>query len=137
MPGDTSGEIDYADMRLPGDTDAVAEMLFATALNEALFLRSMPTALDAADEGLITDAKDAVAKEVVVKDAIDAVAPEAGQAVVHGCGGGLSGVAANSAPPQRVGLSKVLSWALLPAAPRLRRTWSRSRRVQPSAMYQR
>ena len=135
LPGDTSGEIDYADMRLPGDTDAVAEMLFATALNEALFLRSMPTALDAADEGLITDAKDAVAKEVVVKDAKDAVAPEAGQAVVHGYGGGLSGVAANSAPPQRVGLSKVLSWALLPAAPRLRKTWSR--RVQPSEMYQR
>ena len=135
LPGDISGEIDYADMRLPGDTDAVAEMLFATALNEALFLRSMPSALDAADEGPITNVEDAAAKEMVVKDSKDAVVPEAGQAVVHGCGGGLSGVAANSAPPQRVGLSKVLSWALLPAAPRLRSTWSR--RVQPSAMYQR
>lgn len=119
------------DMRLPGDTDAMAEML----LNEALFLRSMPAALDAADEWPITNVEDAAAKEMVAKDSKDAVAPEAGQAVVHGYGGGLSGLTANSAPPQRVGLSKVLSWALLPAAPRLRRTWSR--RVQPSAMYQR
>ena len=119
------------DMRLPGDTDAMAEML----LNEALFLRSMPAALDAADEGPITNVEDAAAKEMAAKDSKNAVAPDTGQAVVHGYGGGLSGVAANSAPPQRVGLLKVLSWALLPAAPRLRRTWSRQ--VQPSAMYQR
>ena len=114
--------------RLSGDTDAAAEML----LNEALFFSLEGAEVDAVEDGAppIAGAKHAVSKGM--KDAEPA---EAGQAAVHGDGGGLSGVLASSAtPPQRVSIAKVLSWALLPVAPRLRKTWRR--RVQPRAMYQ-
>ena len=129
MPGDTSGEIDYADMRLPGDTDAVAEML----LDEAVSLSLEPRVpVDADDEFVTTDAKDALAQDT--KDAV-AAEPEqpAGQARVHNCSD--NGPPASSAPPAgSVSVAKVLGWAVLPllSLPRLGRTW---RRVQPSSPY--
>ena len=118
------GETRTETRRLSGDTDAAAEML----LNEALFLRLEGAVADVVVGGQTAGVKDPVSK--------DAVPAEVGQAVVHGDSGGPSGVLASTSAnlPQRVGVAKVLSWALLPAAPRLRRTWGR--RVQPGALYQ-
>ena len=130
------GEARRETRRLSGDTDAAAEVL----LNEALYLRLQGAVVDAVDGGLTTGAKDAVsssAKGAVLNSAKGAVPAEAEQAVVHCDTGGPSGVLASSATPpqaQRVGVATVLSWALSPAAPRLRRTWRR--RVQPDALYQ-
>ena len=120
------GEARRETRRLSGDTDAAAEML----LNEALYLRLEGAVIDAVDGGLTAGAKVAVSNST--KGAVPA---EAEHAVVHGDSGGPSGVAASSAtPPQRVGVATVLSWALSPVAPRLRKTWKR--RVQPEALYQ-
>ena len=121
------GEARRETRRLSGDTDAAAKML----LDEALFLRLQEGAVvDAVDGGLAAGAKDAVSNS-----AKGAVPAEAEQAVVHGDSGGPSGVLASSAtPPQRVGVATVLSWALSPVAPRLRKTWRR--RVQPEGLYQ-